>query len=551
MIPNIPISAQISTKTHCLETRGKNLTHSSDTNSQTLSSNYPQLNQINLEPFKSLLLEVCGFTFSSDREQTLRNGICRRMEVCKVYTIAGYYNLLLKEITEINMLIELLTVNETYFFREPKQLYLIVDKLIPELLGKQQKRKIKIVSAGCSTGEEPYSIAMLLYNKYGADSYNLFEIVGVDIDSTAIASAESGVYGKHSFRAIDKSFLERYFIPVEHSSLRIKDTIKKHVLFQIANLNSDLYPPVVWNPDIVLYRNVSIYFHNEVQKAIFSRLADILNIEGYLIVSSTETIHHNIGVLSLIEIDELFVYKKRATKEKVDNNNKHNSVKEKFKKELNSNKSSQSMENKKRECNYKLISKVSTNNLSIKQKTILTIPAAKSANILFSSFESALEYVREHKPEKALTILKYLVEQEPNFIEAHLLLATVLIDAKKFLEAESACHAALSQKQFCLQAYLMLGIIAYQTGRDDEGLRRLREAIYIDSNCWPAYFYFAETVNVLGDKKRAIKSYQSALEILEKDALAECEKRLFPLKFNTEQFKTLCRHKLKLLLKNG
>ncbi|MBF0303314.1 MAG: protein-glutamate O-methyltransferase CheR, partial [Desulfamplus sp.] len=229
---------------------------------------------MNLEPFKTLLLDTCGFTFSNDREQTLRNGLTQRIAARKINSLTAYHELLTQDQAEMDALVELLTVNETYFFREPDQLRLMIDKLIPELMKKGRAAPIRIVSAGCSTGEEPYSIAMLLHDKYGAESLNLFSIVGVDIDSTAISSALKGVYNKHSFRGMDSFFLEQYFVPLEHKLFRIKEIIRKHVYFQIANLNAEPYPPAVWNPDIILYRNVSIYFHSDVQRSIFSRLAE-------------------------------------------------------------------------------------------------------------------------------------------------------------------------------------------------------------------------------------------------------------------------------------
>lgn len=511
---------------------------------------------VTINNFKSLLLDTCGFTFANDREQTLYDGVVRRMAACNIASITDYHDLLVRDPAEMDMLIQLLTVNETYFFREPEQLRLMADRLLPELIKKQKTGRLKIVSAGCSTGEEAYSIAMLLHDRYGEKSDHLFSIVGVDIDSTAISRAIKGVYSKYSFRAMEVSFLKSYFEPVECDSFciasnlfRIKEFIRRSVFFQVANLNSEIYPPAARNPDIIFYRNVSIYFPVEVQQAIFRRLANSLATGGYLVVSSTETIHHNIGILSLMEIDDLFVYKKFPSEERVD-----------LRKTL------LKPRKKRGEITGRLKSINSAGQIpcstTLHKQPEQALPT-KNSDSSIDAFNNALEHNRANRTEQAITILKKIIEREPDFLNAHLLLAIIMIDTHNLKEAEYECHAAMAQDHASLPAYLMLGIIAHQTGRNDEGLKRLREAIYIDCNCWPAHFYLAETANMLGDNKRAASAYQSALDILEKEAIkqnnvmpgknvmAENRNTFFPLNFNAEQFQTLCRHKLNLLRKAG
>lgn len=534
------------------------------------------LKQIELEPFKLLLSSTCGFNFSTDREQTLYNAVIRRMAERKIASSSDYYNLLVNDHAQMDMLVELLTVNETYFFREPEQLRLITDRLIPDIMKKGKKGKIKIVSAGCSTGEEPYSIAMLLDQKYGAESQNMFQIVGVDIDRNALSSSVKGVYGRYSFRGMDKYFLDHYFVPLESGGLfQISESIKKQLYFQAANLNADAYPSAMCDPDIILYRNVSIYFHNRVQVSIFNRLADTLNKDGYLIVSSTETIHHNIGILSLIEIDDLFVYKKSSPEQRCSVKQISKTPKQKSRLKT----SMRQLLDHSADLNPQSFNPQSFNSqLFNSQLYDKSDKSNDKSNSQFKnnsrkldsdiSFDTALQNFRANQPEQAILILKTIVKENPisldstavsssplnkNLLNAYLLLANILIDIGQVSEAEFYCNAALTIEEFSLSAYMMLGIIAHQIGRYEEALKRLREALYINSDCWIVHYYLAETLNMLEDKRRAAIEYNCALELLEKNILSakQEDQPYFPLSFNSQQFYTLCRHKLNILQNAG
>lgn len=164
-----------------------------------------------LAPFKELILRTCGFSLEQGREQTLAEGVAARMARRGVACSRAYHAILVTDREELNALVELLTVNETYFFREPDHLNLVADKLLGEILAAREQRPVRILSAGCSTGEEPYSIAMMVRERWGADSERLFSITGVDIDSGAVAAARRGVYGRGSFRGMDQGVLQRHF----------------------------------------------------------------------------------------------------------------------------------------------------------------------------------------------------------------------------------------------------------------------------------------------------------------------------------------------------
>ncbi|MFU8819585.1 MAG: CheR family methyltransferase, partial [Desulfurivibrio sp.] len=177
----------------------------------------------NISQFKELLLKACGHKFTDEREQSLVEALNQRMNQRKIKGAERYYLLLLSDREELQRLIELLTVNETYFFREPEYLRLVVDRIVPELLENRRDQPVRIVCAGCATGEEPYSLAMLLDQRFGAESRRRFLIAAADIDATAIAAARRGIYGPGSFRGDFLPFRQRYFTPLAQDSWQLNE----------------------------------------------------------------------------------------------------------------------------------------------------------------------------------------------------------------------------------------------------------------------------------------------------------------------------------------
>ena len=492
-------------------------------------------NQVLLQ-FKKLILDTCGFHLEMGREQSLMEGVSKRMHACGINRPELYHALLISKKEELNCLVELLTVNETYFFREPDHLNLVIEKLLPELLAKRPNQPVRILSAGCSTGEEPYSIAMMLHEKYGADMERLFAIIGVDIDSNAISAARNGSYGKTSFRGMEKERLDRYFQPCGAGEFRVNDFIQRQVRFEIVNLLDSSYPQAMLMPDIIFYRNVSIYFPGQVQREIFKSLAGLLSDGGSLMVGATETFHHNIGILALVEQESLFYYRK--------------------------NKIALLLVEERRKVERHPLPPTILKSSS--RATVLT-GAAANARInkikplenhkeqspyprdVHEEFDRALKLARNRQEAEALDILDLLIAQDAAFIKAHTLKGSLLLSAARFDEAASVCEHVIGRDSLCLEAYLMLGLIARQQGNDEDAFRRFREAIYLNASCWLAHFYSAEIMLARNDLKRARKSYETTAQILEKGSIKEHGQAFFPLSVNAEQFTLICRHKLSLL----
>jgi chemotaxis protein methyltransferase CheR len=503
----------------------------------------PQDDQM-LARFKELILRTCGFSLEKGREQTLITALRERMVVRGLRLEDAYHALLNRDREELNALVELLTVNETYFFREPGHLEMAADELLPEFLRVRTDRPIRIVSAGCSTGEEPYSIAMMLRERYGIDCERLFAIGGVDIDSGAIAAARRGVYGRGSFRGLDQGVLGRYFDSAGPGEYRIRDQVKTLVEFEVANLMGPDYPQVMQRPDLIFYRNVSIYFPKEVQQQIFARLAALLTPGGYLLVGSAETIHHDIGILSLVERGSLFFYRKAAAPVPEERRGYLRREPVSLRPATPSAAppvvpSTRPRLERAPQARPQLVPRKPRESDPPDQREIELL------------YEAALAVARNGEHAKALQLLDTLIELAPAFAKGRTLKGSLLLNDARYQEAAAVCQEIIAGDPLSLEAYLMLGIIARHQGNNDEAFRRFREAAYLDASCWLAHFYSAEILFAQGEGKRARSSYETASRILEKGIPGEHGQAIFQLSFNAEQFIVICRHKLSLLKENG
>ena len=387
--------------------------------------------------FQNLIKDRCGLVFEESIKARLEGGIHARMSIKGTASLAEYFNCILRDQNEFNDLVDLLTVNETYFMREPFHLELLVKRLIPELLAcKNPGERIKIVSAGCSTGEEPYSVIMTLMENFGTEIRNLFSVIGVDIDSKALRSAREGRYSSHSFRALDKEMKKKYFTALDNSCYVMKDIVKDKAEFHRLNFLDTEYPEVLKGADVIFYRNVSIYFKPETQNTIFRKLADLLNDEGCLIVSSTETLAHDIGILSLVELDGIYLFRKNGGPTAagqcppaglkdlytVPPVSRHE--KPKFKNVVPGGKRKNELR------------RPPPGSRAPADKTVKVAKGAEDGEALFNE---ALSCAADKKYTEALKKIDKLLAANPSLVKALTLKSSVLINLKRFEEAESLC----------------------------------------------------------------------------------------------------------------
>jgi len=190
---------------------------------------------------------------------------------------------------EFDQIYDLVTTNETYFFREPAQLAAFTEEIVPDILSRKPVRKVRIWSAGCSSGEEPYSIAMLLQER-GLYGNAVFEIFASDINQAVLAKARRGHYRENAFRATDPTVREKYFARDPDGSWRISDEIRNRVSFGRLNLYDEPRVSLLGHVDIIFCRNVIIYFDDNSKKVVVSNFYKRLVEGGYLLLGHSESL---------------------------------------------------------------------------------------------------------------------------------------------------------------------------------------------------------------------------------------------------------------------
>lgn len=208
-----------------------------------------------------------------------------------------------------------LTIGETYFFREPSAFTALEQQVIPELMQRVAKcdRKMRIWCAACCTGEEAYSLAILLNQIDGSTTRWTGSILATDINQTFLRMARTAIYKKWSFRDENTSIKERYFTPVEGGLFRLQHGVQKYVRFEYLNLAEDVYPSLLNGTnglDLILCRNVLMYFSGEILKAVIDRLFECLVPGGYLVVGAAESSQQNFRRFQAVYFNGIVIYRK-------------------------------------------------------------------------------------------------------------------------------------------------------------------------------------------------------------------------------------------------
>jgi chemotaxis protein methyltransferase CheR len=230
-----------------------------------------------------------GLDLSQYREKCLKRRIDVRLRATGAHTYLDYMVILKKDPLEYNRLFDALTINVTNFFRDRGTYRVIEDEVIPELISskkKEGKKIIRVWSAACASGEEPYSMAILFHKilRERIGDY-LISIYATDIDEKVMEKAKSGVYEAGTFSEVDEKILRRYFKC--NLKFSLKEEIKKMVRFKRHDLISDR--PLA-HLDIILCRNVLIYFSRDLQVRLFDKFYEGLNRGGYLVLGKTESL---------------------------------------------------------------------------------------------------------------------------------------------------------------------------------------------------------------------------------------------------------------------
>ena len=272
------------------------------------------------ELFQRLISDSSGFYLDASRKNALLASLLSMVKISQHRDFQEYYHYLKfhpQGPTEVKKLINQLTVNETHFFRYREQLKILNDHILPELTTRRSQStyagqpSLAVWSAGCASGDEPYSIAISLLDVFNPWRPRNVEILGTDINDDVLNQARNAIYGQKSIQSINRDHRKKYF-ELRGGKYKLSDKIKNMVYFKYHNLVQKPYPlprcSFKW--DIIFCRNVLIYFKKDVVRDVIGNIYSNLSDGGYLFLSGSETLLNVSTDFSLIKYGETFVYRK-------------------------------------------------------------------------------------------------------------------------------------------------------------------------------------------------------------------------------------------------
>jgi chemotaxis protein methyltransferase CheR len=266
---------------------------------------------------KEFIESQFGLQLDDGRDNFLSQKLVPRLAELRLNTFTDYYSYLKyspHSNEELSQFISLLTNNETYFFRESAQFDILSQEILPAI--KERKtlrgdRRLRIVSAGCSSGEEVYSLAMVLLES-GLFLWDWdIQVTGIDIDEQIIAKAIKGVYSGRAFHTTPQQYVDRYFSS-HHEGLQVKESLRQITRFTSGNLLQldNLFS--AQSADIIFCRNVLIYFSDDTTRQIAGSFARMLKLDGLLFLGHSESLARISSQYIPIRFPGTIIYKKRT-----------------------------------------------------------------------------------------------------------------------------------------------------------------------------------------------------------------------------------------------
>lgn len=265
-----------------------------------------------------LIYQHCGILFREEMRFLLARRLAPRLEALALSDFAAYHRFLRLDPgrkVELETAVELLTTNETYFFREEHQLRALAEEILP-LLARERaaRRRLKLWSAGCSSGEEPYTLSMLVQETGLFDGWEV-EIFASDISRRVLSEARHARYGHSALRATPRSMVERYFVRDGHR-LRVRDEVRSPVSFGHLNLLDGDMLALLSRFDAIVCRNVMIYFDLAAKRRVVRSFYDKLAEGGFLLLGHSESLIHVTADFDIVPLKNDLVYRKPATSER-------------------------------------------------------------------------------------------------------------------------------------------------------------------------------------------------------------------------------------------
>jgi chemotaxis protein methyltransferase CheR len=458
-------------------------------------SSLMSVSQEMLTVFKTYLLEHSALYFNQNNQRILERALLRRVQALRLDSLRAYYNYLLSQAEnydELNKLIGLLTVGETSFFRYRSHREALLHYVLPRLIDKNKDRKsVRIWSAGCSTGEEPYSLAILIRENFPELIDWDIQILATDINKRALRQAREGIYGERSLRMMEERLRKKYFRK-EEAHYQISGEIREMVRFNYLNLKSDSFPVAI---DMLFCRNVLIYFEMETIRNIVASFSNSLNAGGYLFMGHSETMQNVSDRFQRHNQKNAFFYQLKIP-EAV-----QGPVKKAIKKHVSSGRpSSEDRPVKGTAC------KSPSRSLEGQNKRL-------DPEQLYRNAVNAFEHERLNEAGQLFDQLLELQPQNPLALVGKGLL---LANQGQYRDARILCARAIKENDLLPEAYLLRGLILDMEGFLERALVEYQKVLWLDANFVMAHYLSASIYGRLASNEEKQRSLRNAARSLEK-----------------------------------
>ena len=420
---------------------------------------------------------------------------------------------------ELRNLLNLVTVTETCFFRDAGQFRLLRESVIPTLIAERNStaplnRTLRIWSAGCSTGDEAYSVAITLDDMGVFQRYPWLnvEIVGTDLNSDALEKAHLGAFSERAVRNIEGRLLDRYF-QRDGVTYQLNEEIRKRVRFEFGNLTQTPMPSN-GPQDIVFCKNVAIYFRDDVTRKLVNGLRDTISPGGYLLLGHSESLWQMSEGFELVEHSRAFCYRKESVRR------------------------------------AGLVVQdppyIAEDPPGIVQDPACIVQESTCTPMSpGTQYDACLTLFRASEWDAAESSLTALIRTCPTFVPAYLLLGGVYAHRARYDEAVEQAESALRLTDLEPRAHLLLGMIASRSGRTHAAFESLKRSLYLDDSLALAHFWLGNLYRDAGDVTRACSEYESVVRGWERHTLHFTEE--FALDLSVEQLVAFCSDSLRRL----
>ncbi|MDT8443273.1 MAG: CheR family methyltransferase [Desulfuromonadales bacterium] len=467
--------------------------------------------EADLAGFKSFLLEHSGLHFSQHNHRILERGLMRRVQALRMESLSAYFAFLTAtpdNYDEINKLLGLLTVGETSFFRYRSHREAVLNYVIPKLMEQNKSHgKLRFWSAGCSTGEEPYSLAIMLLENFPELVDWDIQILATDINKRALRQAREGLYGERSMRMMETVLRERYFEKVNNHFL-LTEHAKRMVRFDYLNLRTDPFPAVnnaTCDIDMLLCRNVLIYFELETIRRIIEKFSQVLRPQGFLFMGHSETMQNVSDQFQRHHQNNAFFYQLK------ERTSIASGVTESIPARNVSRAESVAQVPAKIRSQSTLTTVVpSTTALAESQKVVVRCPEQLYRDALFA-------FDHEKFTESA-KLFEQILEQQPTNPKALVGKGLLLANQGKNDEARICCARAIKANDLLPEAYLLRGLILDMEGLLERALVEYQKVLWLDPAFVMAHYLSAKVHGRLADTEKKLRSLRNTIRILEQAA---------------------------------